>query len=611
MIKIYDEIRWKVAQEILAAIAGGGFSIADKNIADEKSLPSRAEIAEALVEPPSAALGNLAFGCFSLAKILRKSPAEVAKLLAVPLTEKLELQSVLKSAQAVGPYLNIVVSPQALNELLIQPITEPTPDVSMDPKMKRGPYFRGALYRETPRTMVEFSQPNTHKELHVGHMRNLSLGDALIRMHRFAGFEIISSTFPGDVGTHVAKCLWYLTTHNQEAIPDQNRGEWLGRMYSLANLRLEDEVGTSQEAANREALTGILKQLEEKCGPAFDLWKETRGWSIELMKQIYAWAHVEFDIWYWESDVDSESVRYIKSLYHQKKLIESQGAIGMDLEAEGLGFCLLLKSDGTGLYASKDLELARRKFQDFNIEKSIYVVDLRQNLHFKQVFKVLEKLGFEQAKKCYHLQYNYVELPDGPMSSRTGNIIPLTRLIEKMEATVKSEFLSRYQGEWSTQEIDLVATQVAQGAIKYGMLRIDTNKKIVFDMKEWLKIEGESGPFIQYSVARIQSLCQKFNYNEGSVQLDLLSHTSEVELLSSLLHYKTVVCRCVETLTPSPMCTYLYQLAKKFNHFYHECSIGQAENEELKRARLKLAKATGEILKHGLQLLGIPSPERM
>ncbi|MBK7963458.1 MAG: arginine--tRNA ligase [Bdellovibrionales bacterium] len=614
MKKNHDEIRSLAAVEIQQGILVLG---------SELQIPidqiSTSQIAEALVEAPSSVLGDLAYGCFSLAKQFKKSPAEIAKRLADILVtqEKTEKSSSagqvsgLRSAQAVGPYLNLFFTAATYERLLLNPIVTPSNQPEVDPKTSLGTYFQAPIYSETPRTMVEFSQPNTHKEMHVGHMRNLCLGDALIRLHRFAGYEIISSTYPGDVGTHVAKCLWYMKTHNKEDIPFENRGEWLGRMYSLAHLRLEEEVGTPQEALNREALTTILRQLEQKDGEYFELWKTTRAWSIDLMKQVYAWAGVSFDMWYWESDVDAESIKYVNSLFHQNKLVQSQGAIGMNLEAEGLGFCLLLKTDGTGLYATKDLELARRKFQDFKIEKSIYVVDLRQALHFKQVFKVLEKLGFPQANNCYHLQYNYVELPDGPMSSRKGNIIPITQLISKMQEIVKNNFLNRYVGDWSQEEIDLVASQVAKGAIKYGMLRIDTNKKIVFDMEEWLKIDGESGPFIQYSVARIQSLCLKFGYQPGPIQAELLCHPTEKEILAHLLNFKSVVGRCVEGLSPSSLCTYLYQLAKKFNHFYHECSIGQAETEELKQARLKLVKASGEVLKTGLRLLGIPSPERM
>ena len=330
------------------------------------------------------------------------------------------------------------------------------------------------------------------------------------------------------------------------------------------------------------------------------------------MKEIYQWAGVEFDQWYWESEVDSSSVQFVKKLFHQGKLIESQGAIGMDLEADKLGFFMLLKSDGNGLYATKDLELARRKFEDFNITKSVYIVDLRQALHFKQLFRGLEKLGFENAKNCFHLQYNYVELPDGAMSSRKGNIVPLTELIYKMQETIKKNYLVRYEKDWSVEEIQQTAAQVAKGAIFYGMLRQDPAKKIVFDMNEWLKLDGESGPFIQYSCARINSLLKKFSRN-NSIQLnwDLLIHPAEKSLMQHFLHFHTQVDIAVQQYKPTALCTYLFSLAQKFNYFYHECSIGNEKNEDLKQVRLILSEATHRVLSKGLELLGVPVPEKM
>jgi arginyl-tRNA synthetase len=431
-------------------------------------------------------------------------------------------------------------------------------------------------------------------------------------MLRYTGREIVSSTFPGDMGTHVAKCLWYMKKHNQEPVPAIGKGEWLGRMYSKGNLLLEDQVGTPQEDINRQELTDILHQLEGKKGPYFDLWIETREWSIDLMKKIYQWADVQFDEWFFESEMDSPSVAWVKELYAQGKLEKSQGAIGMNLEADNLGFCLLLKSDGTGLYATKDLLLAKHKFQDENIQKSVYVVDMRQALHFKQVFKVLDVLGFEQAKDCFHLQYNYVELPDGAMSSRKGNIVPLNDLVHGMEEYVKTTYLSRYANEWSQEDINKIAGQVAKGAIFYGMLRMDTNKKIVFDMNEWLKLDGESGPFVQYSYARISSLGRKFARTQGAtIDWSLLVHPSERQLMQSLFAFNSSMALAAENFRPSAICTYLYEMAKKFNVFYHECPIGTEKHEGLREARLALAAAVGTTLKEGLATLGIPAPEKM
>lgn len=572
-----------------------------------------ADVYKALVEPPNPHLGQLAFGCFITAKYLKKAPPQVATILVEDVKKEqttAATASVLESIEAAGPYINIKLKAETLAKLVLEPL------LSLET-------FKAQLTEATPKMMIEYSQPNTHKELHVGHMRNMCLGDSLIRLLRYSGYSILASTFPGDVGTHVAKCLWYMKFHNQEPVPAQNKGEWLGAMYSKGNLKLEDEENTPQGEANKKILTEILKQLEAQSGEYFELWKETREWSIELMKKIYAWAGIEFDQWYFESDVDSASVKTIKKYFAEGKLVESQGAIGLDFSNENLGFCLLLKSDGTGLYATKDVELARRKFEDYKIEKSIYVVDMRQALHFKQVFKTLEVLGFEQAKNCYHLQYNYVELPDGAMSSRKGNIVPLSKLVETMKAHIQTNYLARYNGEWTPQEIELVSDQVAQGAIKYGMLKQDTNKKIVFDMNEWTKLDGESGPFVQYSYARIQSLITKLGASallslssspQGGNQLidgSLLNHATEIQLMQHLMSFNTVVLNAAENYKPAALCSYLYDTAKKFNSFYHDCPIGTAETESLKRARLALAQSTGHVLKQGLALLGIPVPQRM
>lgn len=548
-----------------------------------------------LVAPPDPNLGDFAFGCFRLSKQLKKKPNEIA----IELEAYFSKQSTLQ-AKATGPYLNLRLGLKQIRDLWFDSL------VTQE-------YFDSPSVTQGPKTMIEFSQPNTHKELHVGHLRNACLGDALVKLKRFIGIEVISATFPGDIGAHVAKCLWYLKYHNSDPIPETQRGEWIGQLYSKAHLKLEAEKGTAKEDHNRAQLTDILRQLESREGEFYQLWLTTREWSIDLMKRIYSWINIEFDVWYWESQVDQASREYAQSLFDQGKLIRSEGAVGMDLSQEKLGFCMLLKSDGTGLYSTKDLELAKRKFQDFNIKRNVYVVDLRQSLHFAQVFKVLEKLGFEQAKDCVHLQYNFVELPDGAMSSRKGNIIPITELIEKMRVMIQDKYLARYQGDWDQSEIERVSDQVAVGAIKYGMLRIDVTKKIVFDMEEWLKIDGESGPFIQYSAARIKSLLKKLLGDVTGVSSNWtsLQHEAETRLMRHALYFKTTMRNAALQEKPHLVTTYLYELAKAFNYFYHECPIANAKTPELKKARLELAQATGMLLEKGLSLIGIPTPDRM
>ena len=548
---------------------------------------------------PNLKMGHIAFPCFPLAKALRNAPPKIAG----ELENFISNDEIISQAKAVGPYLNFFLSPNGVGKNLIEPIN-------------KGEIFSKDLMGTKDRWMVEYSQPNTHKEMHVGHMRNLCLGNALIRMARYAGVDVLAVTYPGDVGTHVAKCLWYMKKYNKEEVPSENKGAWLGRMYSTANNLLEDEKGTPKEDQNRKELTDILHQLHDQKGEYYELWQETRQWSIDLMQETYQWADVEFDRWFWESEVDAASLTYAKELQEKGHLILDDGAIGMDLSEDKLGFCILIKTDGTGLYSTKDVELARKKFEEFGVDKNIYIVDNRQAHHFKQVFKVLEKVGFEKAKDCFHLQYAMVELTDGAMSSRKGNIVPLMQLISQMQETIKTNYLQKYldnpESGWTVEEVDKVAQMVANGAIKYGMIRVDNNRKIVFDMNEWLKLDGETGPYLQYVHARIASLCDKLDYNPSNpVDWSSLEKEQEIALSLKLIEFNNVVANCVEKMQTIHICSYLYELGRLFNSFYSECPIGKAENETLKNTRMSLAHATGAIMNKGLEIIGIPAPQRM
>lgn len=548
----------------------------------------------ALIGPtPNPKAGDLAFPCFSFAKALKSSPVEISKKIAESMTSS----KYIEKAQPQGPYLNFFVKAGELFS-------------DIYPSIESKDYFNTNIVENAPKTIVEYSQPNTHKELHVGHMRNLCLGDALIKIYRYAGVDTISTTFPGDVGTHVAKCLWYYTKHNDSEPPKERKGAWLGSLYTKGNNLLEEQKGTPQEEENRKELTEILKQIEKGEGKYFDLWRDTKAWSLELMQQVYDWAKVEFDTWYWESDVDSSSVELVKKYYDKGLFVKDDGAIGIDLSDDKLGFCLLLKRDGTGLYATKDLELARRKFEDQHVDHSVYVVDNRQALHFKQVFKTLEKMGFEKAKDCYHLQYEMVELPDGAMSSRKGNIVPIQDLIDQMVEKIENDYLNKYKGDWSQEELDSTANTIAAGAIKFGMNRIDPNKKIVFDMNEWLKLEGESGPYIQYVYARIQSMLAKL---DDSVEADYsqLVDPLEKQALMLINQFNDVVESALKNYKTSLICNYLYDLAKAFNQFYANCPVAKAQTPGLIGARRDLSKACAETLKQGLALLGVDAPIRM
>lgn len=552
------------------------------------------EIYKMLGEPPNLDMGHIAFPCFPLAKAARKAPPQIAAAIA----EKLPQSEIFSEAKVQGPYLNFTLNMKAVGEKVLALILS-------------GEFFKMKLTSNDQKMMIEYSQPNTHKILHVGHMRNLCLGNALIRMLRYTGHDVMAVTYPGDVGTHVAKCLWYLKYHNQEPIPAENKGAWLGDLYTKGHLKLEDELGTPKEESNRAQLTAILKELHDGKGEFYDLWVETREWSINLMNQAYDWADVKFDRWFWESEVDAPSLKYVSELYAQGKLVKDEGAVGMDLSEDNLGFCLLIKSDGTGLYATKDVELARKKFEEYGVDHSIYIVDNRQSFHFKQVFKVLDKLGFENAKNCFHLQYDVVELPDGAMSSRKGNIIPLMTLIESMQKEIKDKYLSKYEGDWSSEEINETAKDIAAGAIKYGMIRVDNNRKIVFDLAEWLALDGETGPYLQYVCARINSLCNRLGPVKTDVDWSLLNAKEEVELALKVQRFNDVALSSAENFKTASLTSYLFELGKLFNSFYANCEIGSAKSAELKDTRLALAKACGDVMKTGLEIIGIHAPNRM
>lgn len=583
---LHNSIKLSLAQKICGLLNG------------ELEVPS---IYSLFGPTPNPENGDIAFPCFEAAKKRKTSPVKIAQELAAGFEQEVDY---VERVSAQGPYLNIHLNSGAVFKQVYDQILA-------------GSFFAKEMALNPPKTMVEFSQPNTHKEMHVGHMRNLCLGDALIKLYRYCGVPTHATTFPGDVGTHVAKCLWYLTHHCQENSPEQRKGAWLGTLYTKGNLLLEEQKGTELEQQNREELTQILKQIEQKTGKYYELWKETKQWSLELMQEVYNWAQVSFDSWYWESDVDSDSLALVKKYYEQGLFVKDKGAIGIDLSEDKLGFCLLLKSDGTGLYATKDLELARKKFEDHQIQHSVYVVDNRQALHFKQVFKTLEKMGFDHAKDCYHLQYEMVELPDGPMSSRKGNIVPIQALIDEMSAKIKNDYLNKYQGEWSQEEIDRCAAVIAAGAIKFGMNRIDPNKKIIFDMDEWLKLEGESGPYIQYVHARIQSMLAKLE-SDPSTSLDdangdysQLIRPAEKQLILLLSQFNDVMEQSLKTYKTSLICHYLYQVARAFNQFYASCPVAKAESDSLRSARCHLSKASAQALKEGLKVLGIEAPNKM
>jgi arginyl-tRNA synthetase len=572
-------------------------------------------IAELLAPPPKADMGDMSFPCFRLAKALKNAPPKIAAQLADAINARTD--SLIDTAEPTGPYLNLRLRPHRAAEVAL------TPWAKAD---------RPEYPASSEKIMIEYSQPNTHKAFHVGHMRNVAVGDALVRLLRATGHEVVAANYFGDVGTHIARCLWGYTellTDEEREPPAEGRGEWLGEIYARSTITLEDwkeagEKGDEEAKAKYEAarkrMGEILKAVENREPELTALWDRTRKWSLEEFDEIYAWLGVHFDRLFYESEVDEPSLELVEEYLKKGVFVEDDGAVGIrNPEIKHMPFLLLRKRDGTGLYATKDLALARIKFEEFQIDRSIYVVDVRQSDHFKHVFLTLEKMGFEQAKQCEHVPYEMVELSSGPMSGRKGTVVLFRSLREQMaEALSAEEYLGKHEGEWPAEELAEAKRALSLGAIKYGMLARDLNQKIVFDMSEWLSPEGNTGPYLQYAAARACSILDKAEAMgkrwdpETPLPEGALVHPAEKVVLRELAGLGGAVEQAARQLRPSILCTHLHGLAQAYNSFQNnkECNVIHSEGAVL-QGRLALVRAVREALTWGLDLLGIPAPRRV
>lgn len=559
------------------------------------------ECFKSLEKPPESKLGDYALPCFKFAKQLKLAPPVIA----AEIKQKIESAQIAYIAQVniQGAFLNFFTNKAHVAAELL-------------PQIKNGTYFNVLKDQKNAQTrvMIEYSQPNTHKEFHVGHGRNVCLGDSVCRLFTYNGYQVIPVNYIGDEGAHIAKCLWGMEQYKGQAINDQtaNKAEWLGQRYVEANNLLKDADEATKIKYQAE-ISAILRALESKSGKYYETWLTTKKYCMDDFHKIYHWLDVKFDHFFYESEVSEASQKIVEEYIQKGLFVEDQGAIGFDMSDKKLGFFMARKSDGTTLYITKDLALARVKFNDFKIDRSIYVVASEQNFHFKQLFYCLEKMGFKQASQCYHLSYGMVVRPDGKMSSRAGNSFTFFQLIEIVQNEINL-FLEKYKNEWSQELIQDTAQKLTVGAIKYGMLQADTNKEIVFDPKEWVSFEGNSGPYLMYAYARTKSILKKAadqNCVPTFQHFELLTHEAEHELLRYLYDFNQTIRYACENYKPSTVCHYLFDMCKAFNRFYVEVPIMKAESEQLKSVRLALIESFAMTLFNGLNVLGITPPERM
>ncbi len=542
-----------------------------------------------LVYPPDEKMGDLSLPCFDLTKILRKNPAEIAKSLA-----EIKISGI-KGMKAVGPYLNIFLDEKSLAKAIVTEIGKE--------KDKFGQKKRGKK-----RVMIEYSQPNTHKEFHIGHLRNLSYGDSIVKILAANGNKSIPVSYINDFGIHVAKTIWW-TYHKknkraEKMIKDKkiDKGYFLGQMYAGATRRLEEFPEEKQEVGE------VMKQIESRKGKYYELWEKTRKWSLDYFNLIYKNLDIQFAHTFYENDFVDKGKKMVEELTKKKVLVKSDGAVIADLNEFSLGVLVFLRADGTALYPVADLPLAIEKFKKFRLNSSIYVVDIRQGLYFKQLFKVLEILGYKQ--EMVHLGYDFVRLPSGMMSSRTGNVVTFTELYQELKTRVGKETKNRHP-EWSTKRIGEVVLKLVAATIKFEMLKVGARQVITFDMETALRFDGFTAAYLEYTYARINSISKKAKKQENKkANFELLSENKEHGLILALAKFGEAVERAGENYDPSEIAKYLFNLAQTFNDYYHSVPVLKAE-EKTRNARLALIAAVNRVLKNGLGLLGIETVREM
>lgn len=455
--------------------------------------------------------------------------------------------------------------------------------------------------------IVEFSQPNPNKPMHIGHARNNFLGSSLSEIFKFAGYNVIRTNYMNDWGTHICKSMLMYQKYGDNREPDKKPDHFIGDFY----IKYEQEIEANPEL--EKELSAMFIKLEAGDLETVNLWKKIVGWAYEGWEKTYKDENVEFDVWMYQNNY-RESGKEIVKLALEKGVAEKDetGAVIARLEKYGLPDKVLLRRDGTSVYATQDTQLAKDSFEKYNFDKRLYVVDNRQSDYFKQLFKIIELLGFEWANRLCHVGYGVVSLPEGGMSSRSGIVVNADTVysnILELEAAEISTSIKNVENEEDTIK------KVALAALRYSILKVDPRQDIVFRYDQVTKFEGNTGPYLLYTYARSRSVLEKGAFEVGKFNfqlvLDLSLNDKEKLVLRKLQEFPEVVVEAVERMAPHLIANYLYDLAQKFNSFYGEVTILDAKDPDIRSFRLDLTDCVGQVLKNGLKLLGIGVVEKM
>ena len=567
--------------------------------------------------------GNLTLVVFPFLKISRKKPDETAREIGEYIKQNCEA---IADFNAVGGFLNLVIDKKAWLALLNE--------MNLNEKFGEKP-----VTEASPLVMIEYSSPNTNKPLHLGHVRNNLLGWSLAQIMEANGNRVVKTNIVNDRGIHICKSMlaWLKFGNGETPETSGKKGDHLiGDYYVAFDKHYRTEVaelkakyvaeGMDEEQAEKKAKEEsplikeaheMLVKWEQNDPEVRALWKKMNDWVYAGFDETYKALGVGFDKIYYESNtylVGKKKVEegLAKGLFFRK----DDNSVWADLTDEGLDQKLLLRSDGTSVYMTQDIGTAEMRFNDFPIDKMIYVVGNEQNYHFQVLSILLDRLGFKWGKELVHFSYGMVELPNGKMKSREGTVVDADDLIAAMVADAKqtSEELGKFK-DMSEEERNEIARIVGLGALKYFILKVDARKNMLFNPEESIDFNGNTGPFIQYTYARIRSILRKAQAEGINIPATLADtmplNEKEIELIQKLNEFGAAVEQAGKDYSPSGIANYCYELTKAFNQFYHDYSILGADTEEEKVVRLVLAQNVGKTLKNGMALLGIEVPERM
>ena len=555
--------------------------------------------------------GQATIVVFPFVRFSKKSPEQTANDLGEYLVANLE---VVTAFNVVKGFLNLSITNSYWMDLFNTDLLRPD---------------FGKIPSNGKKVMVEYSSPNTNKPLHLGHVRNNLLGYSVSELLKANGSEVYKVNLVNDRGIHICKSMLAWQKWGEQETPESSglKGDHLvGKYYVIFDKEYKKEIealkltGQTEEEAKKNAplireAQAMLLAWENGDEGVISLWKRMNGWVYDGFAVTYKNLGVDFDKYYYESNTyllgkDTVDEGLEKGVFFKKE----DGSVWIDLTADGLDQKLVLRADGTSVYITQDLGTAQMKFDDFGMDESIYVVGNEQDYHFKVLFLILDKLGKSWAKGLYHLSYGMVDLPSGKMKSREGTVVDADDLIAEMVATAKqkTEALGKVDF-FSEDEKESLYYNIGMGALKYFLLKVEPKKRLLFDPAESIDFQGNTGPFIQYTHARIKSLLNKAGFEEGvTVDNHISLSETELEMIILLAKYPSEITSAAKTFSPASLANYIYEVAKMFNKFYHEIPpIVKEEDQQLKQHRLNLSWVTANILKSGMRILGIEVPERM